>query len=51
MVEVTGLSRNTIARGQREIKEGSSGGRIRAAGAGRPTIEKKSLSCHQPLKF
>ena len=50
MVEGTGLSRNTIARGQRESKEGNWGGRIRAAGAGRPTIEKKSLSCPQPLK-
>ncbi len=42
MVEVTGLSRNTIARGRCEIKEGNCGGRIRAAGAGRPAIEKKA---------
>ena len=44
MVEVTGLSRNTVARGRREIKEGNCAGPIRAAGAGRPTVEKKSLS-------
>jgi hypothetical protein len=50
MVEVTGLSRNTIARGRSEIKEGNCGGRIRAAGAGRSTVEKKSPSCRQALK-
>jgi hypothetical protein len=50
MVEVTSLSRNTIARGRREIKEGRWGGRIRAAGAGRPTVEKKSLSCRSPWR-
>lgn len=50
MVEVTGLSRNTIARGRREIKAGDYGGPIRAVGAGRPTVEKKSLSCRQALK-
>lgn len=50
MVEVTGVSRNTIARGLREIKKGNCGGRIRAVGAGRPTVEKKSLSCRPALK-
>ena len=45
MVEVTGLSRNTIARGRPEIKAGNWAGSIRAAGAGRPSVEKKSLSC------
>jgi len=50
MVEVTGLSCNTIARGRREIKAGDYGGPIRAAGAGRPTVEKKSLSCRQAWK-
>lgn len=50
MVEVTGLSRNTIARGRREVKAGDCGGSIRAAGAGRRTVEKKSLSCRPPWK-
>jgi hypothetical protein len=50
MVEVTGLSRNTIARGRREIKAGDSGGLIRAAGAGRLRVEKKSLSWRRPWK-
>ena len=50
MVEVTGLSRNTIARGRREIKVGEGGGRVRAAGAGRTSVEKKSLSCQPPWK-
>lgn len=50
MAEVTGLSRNTIARGRREIKAGDSGGLIRAVGAGRPSVEKKSLSCRPPWK-
>ncbi len=50
MVEVAGFSRNTVARGRREIKEGTCGGSIRAAGAGRPTVEKKSLSCRPPWK-
>ena len=45
MAEVTGLSRNTIARGQREIKESDFSERVRAVGAGRPVTEKKSLGC------
>lgn len=50
MVEVTGLSRNTIARGQREVKAGDCGGAIRATGSGRLRVEKKNRSCGRPWK-
>ena len=43
MALVTGLSRNTIARGQRELrhKDSTPAHRIRALGGGRPPLEKK----------
>jgi hypothetical protein len=42
---VTGLSRTTILRGQREIAaaDGEQGERIRAAGGGRQVLEKNNL--------
>ncbi len=42
---ITGLSRHTIRRGKREIEHPAtnrSDGRIRAAGGGRPAVEKNS---------
>jgi hypothetical protein len=50
MVEMTGLSRNTVARGRREIKASHCSASIRAASAGRLRVEKKSLSCCPPWK-
>lgn len=45
MAQVTGLSRTTITRGQREITIGDFSDRIRAKGGGRPLTEKKGLVC------
>ncbi len=45
-VLITGLARNTIRRGQQELAEGLADipqGHQRAAGAGRPSAEKKML--------
>lgn len=43
MARVTGLDRNTIARGQRELTRADPApGRIRAPGGGRPRLEKKA---------
>jgi hypothetical protein len=41
MAQVTGLSRNIISRGQREIASSDFSERIRAKGGGRLLIEKK----------
>lgn len=43
LAEITGLDRNTIARGQRELRQrGRQGaGRVRRPGGGRPATEKK----------
>lgn len=43
LAQVTGLSRTTILRGQRELGEGipPDGRRIRRPGGGRPRLEKK----------
>jgi hypothetical protein len=42
MERITGIDRNTIARGQRELRQPfRSSGRIRRLGAGAPRIEKK----------
>ena len=43
LAQVTGLDRNTIARGQRELQQGrrDGPGRTRRPGAGRPRAEKK----------
>jgi hypothetical protein len=43
LARITGLDRNTIARGQRELRHGAphASSRIRRPGAGRPRAEKK----------
>ena len=42
LARITGLDRNTIARGRRELRHpGLSSGRVRRPGAGRPCAEKK----------
>ena len=45
--KITGLNRNTISRGQQEIKRANAvlDGRIRAPGGGRHEAEKKSPIC------
>lgn len=45
MAEVTGLDRNTIMRGQRELTGSEFSERVRHKGGGRPLVEKKSLDC------
>jgi hypothetical protein len=47
LARVTGLSRTTILRGQREIAQADAeaDSRIRAAGGGRQLLEKKNRSC------
>jgi hypothetical protein len=49
---VTGLSRTTILRGQREIAQvdAEQDNCIRAAGGGRQLIEKKNRACSTPLR-
>jgi hypothetical protein len=44
LIEITGLSRNTICRGRVEVQrtDRASVGRVRCAGAGRPALEKNS---------
>jgi hypothetical protein len=43
LAQITGLDRNTVARGQRELQHGHrpSAGRVRRPGGGRPHAEKK----------
>jgi hypothetical protein len=42
LARITGLDRNTIARGRRELRQPCrSAGRVRRPGAGRPRVEKK----------
>jgi hypothetical protein len=41
---ITGLHRETIGRGKREIEDTVMDGRIRAPGGGRHKVEKKSLA-------
>jgi hypothetical protein len=45
LIEITGISRNTICRGLAEIQRADRAtiGRVRQTGAGRPVIEKNSL--------
>jgi hypothetical protein len=45
MAQVTGLSRQTISRGQGEITSSDFTSRIRAKGGGRPLTEKKPPDC------
>ncbi len=45
MAEVTGLDRNTIKRGQRELTANDFSGRVRRQGGGRSLTEKKSPTC------
>jgi hypothetical protein len=42
LIEVTGISRNTICRGRAEVQRAdrATAGRVRRTGAGRPPIEK-----------
>ncbi len=42
LAAVTGLSRNTIARGQQEIQAGDFSLRVRACGGGRQAVEKNA---------
>ena len=42
VAEITGLSRNTIARGKREIKQADFTPRVRVPGGGRQRAGKKS---------
>jgi hypothetical protein len=44
LIEITGLSRNTICRGRVEVQQAdrAPAGRVRCAGAGRPALEKNS---------
>jgi hypothetical protein len=44
LIEVTGVSRNTICRGRAEVQHAdrATAGRVRQAGAGRPAVEKNS---------
>src|SRR5215467_1981105 len=46
LIEITGISRNTICRGRDELQRAdrSTTGRLRRSGAGRPTVEKNSLA-------
>ena len=46
LAQITGLDRNTIARGQRELRQGRhrTSARVRQPGAGRPRAEKKVLA-------
>jgi hypothetical protein len=47
LARITGLDRNTIARGQRELRRGTPPPphRLRRPGAGRPRAEKKAPPC------
>src|SRR5215813_12882664 len=44
LIEITGISRNTICRGRAEVQRAdrATAGRVRRTGAGRPTVEKNS---------
>lgn len=42
LAQITGLSVKTIAAGRRELQAGQLTKHIRAAGAGRPRVEKKT---------
>lgn len=52
LAQITGLSRNTIVRGQRELapEESETAGRLRRPGGGRKRIEKKSPACRGPWR-
>ena len=45
MAEVTGLNRNTIRRGQRELADSEFSERVRRKGGGRLSVEKKPPDC------
>ena len=44
LIEITGISRNTICRGLAEVQrvDRATAGRVRQTGAGRPAVEKKA---------
>jgi hypothetical protein len=48
MTEVTGLNRNTIRRGQREIATSDCTDRVRIKGGGRPLIENPPWTADHP---
>jgi hypothetical protein len=50
MAQITGLSRNTISRGQQELAAADDSNRIRAKGGGRRLTEKKHRACCWPWK-
>jgi len=47
LAQISGLDRNTVARGRRELLQGQppAARRVRRPGAGRPRAEKKVLTC------
>lgn len=48
---ITGMSRTTVLRGQRELQQPQlARGRIRQPGAGRPRVEKKDLKSSVPWR-
>ena len=49
VAEITGLSRNTISRGKQDLTQTDFNTPVRAAGAGRKLVEKKSRFCCPPL--
>jgi hypothetical protein len=48
LVRISGVSRNTIRRGLRELGQRTTPGRIRRPGGGRPAVEKKGRSSSLP---
>jgi len=48
LARITGVSRNTIRRGVRELGQCVASGRIRRPGGGRPAAEKKGGACSLP---
>ena len=48
LARITGVSRNTIRRGLRELGQRVAPGRLRRPGGGRPAVEKKGGPCSLP---
>lgn len=48
LTRITGVSRNTIRRGLRELGQRGAPDRIRRPGGGRPAVEKKGVPCSLP---
>ncbi len=49
LARITGVSRNTIRRGLRELRQRAASGRVRRPGGGRPPVEKKGRTSSRPL--